>query len=491
MLSKQLPLLFLLLCCSGVCSAAQDWFDGMSDDLPDVSSAVQQLHHRMLAYKDANNLDAAINAGIDIVDLLADAPEESLIRPLLNLGLLQMADRQTALGISNLERCVELIEETEGVFSPRLVQPLYSMGSGLRMTGGHDAAVDSLRRAQHVIHRQDGVYSSDQLGVLDQLTVLNIAAGDFIGAGREQYFYLKVNESEYGSDSLELVPALGKYAEYLKDVGSFQGAVSYYGRALNIIENSYGAMDIRLIEPLQGIAEVRIYQQEALRYGVARPHINDSAQSMAFNSPQSSSPRSYLYQTPERVKTADGEEALERALGIINNHPESDITDQIQAIVRLGDMYTITGDARARDVYLQASEMMRGREDLEELNNELFGLPTRIQPRSTHVLPLYTSHTADHYFAEVEMIVRSNGRTGEIRIIDANIPNHNRKQLKGMLFKYRYRPRMVDGEMVSASMGIQQLYYPIAVPSAPGSRNVSSNTSDDENTSDPDQAAEE
>lgn len=461
MLSKQLPALLLFLCYTGVCSASQDWFDGISDDLPNVPAAVQQLHHKMLAHKNANELDPAIDASLEIVDNLVNGPEESLIRPLLNLALLQLVAKQPDQAISNLQRCIDLIETTEGVFSPLLIQPLFSLGSAHKFAGSHNEAVSAFRRAQHVIHRQDGVYSFEQLDVIEQLTILSIAEGDINAAGREQYFYLKINESEYGNESLELIPALDKYAQYLKDVGRFQGSIAHYKRAIAIIENIYGNKDIRLIEHLQGIADVRLYQQEALRYGLARPVKNESRSSTSFNSQQTNR-RNYLVQHPERVRTNDGEDALERALSIISDHPESDITDHIHALVRLGDMYTITGDSRATDLYKQAFELMAGREDLEELNNDLFGLPTRIQPKNAHVLPIYTMVAADTYYADAELTVKPNGRTGNIRIVDSNIPNQERKTLKRMLFLYRYRPRMVDGELVATSFGIHQLYYPVS-----------------------------
>lgn len=461
MLSKRLSALLVLLCCTGICAASQDWFDGMSDDLPDVPAAVQQLHHKMLEYKNANELDAAIDTSREIVDMLANRSQESLIRPLLNLALLQLAARKTGQAISNLQQCVELIETTEGVFSPQLIQPLFLLGTAQKITGDHDAAVAAFRRAQHVIHRHDGVYSFDQLDVIDQLTILNIAAGDLNGAGREQYFYLKINEAAFGNESLELIPALDKYAQYLKDVGRFQGSIAHYKRAITIIENNYGDKDIRLIEHLQGIADVRLYQQEALRYGLTWPVKNDSRSGLTFRA-QLTSPRNYLLKNPERVRTSDGKKALERALGIISDDPESDITDHIRALVRLGDMYTITGDSKASDLYKQAFELMAGREDLEELNSDLFGLPTRIQPKNAHLLPIYTSVVADTYYADAELTVKPNGRTGNIRIIDSNIPHQERKTLKRMLFLYRYRPRMVDGELVPTDFGIHQLYYPVS-----------------------------
>jgi hypothetical protein len=129
--------------------------------------------------------------------------------------------------------------------------------------------------------------------------------------------------------------------------------------------------------------------------------------------------------------------------------------------------------------------MMQDREDLEELNNDLFSLPTRIQPKNIHVLPLYTSGDADSYYADVEMTVRPNGHTGNIRIIDANVPNQERKSLKRRLFLYRYRPKMVDGELVSTEMGIQQRYYPIA-----SNTNTRAITTDTANTEDPTRAAD-
>ena len=140
-----LTLLFSLsfLCVAQACLGAEDWFEGISDKLPNVSEDIQLLHQKMLAHKSDNQIEAAIDAALQIVDGLAEAPQQNLIRPLLNLALLQTVSGNADLAIENLLRSIELIESTEGAFSQQLIQPLYSLGSARRLTGDYEAAQQS------------------------------------------------------------------------------------------------------------------------------------------------------------------------------------------------------------------------------------------------------------------------------------------------------------------------------------------------------------
>ncbi len=435
------------------------------------------MHNKMQQQKEASDLDAAIDSGQQIVEKLKDSSGESLIRPLLNLALLQVAADQSDAAITNLNECIALIEATRGAFSPLLIQPLFSLGLAQRLAGETDGAVKAFQRAQHVIHRDDGVYSPNQLSILDQLTIVNIAEGNFQTAGMEQYFYFKINETEYGDASLELIPALNKYAQYLKDVGRFRDAVNHYQRAIGIVEDNYGEHDVRLIELLQGVADVRLSQQEVWRFGISRPAREKPRYDVSLNA-QPTRTSAYIPQHREKPRIGDAKKALVRALAIVKEQPDVDISDHIRALVRLGDLYTATGDAEGLDFYDQASKIMQGRVDLEELNNELFALPTRIQPRATTILPIFISDDSSDLFADVEMTIRPNGHPTDIRITESTIPNQERKSLKRLLFNYRFRPRMVKGELVASEYGIHQLYYPIYRNLSTKTKSGTSNTKD-------------
>jgi hypothetical protein len=62
------------------------------------------------------------------------------------------------------------------------------------------------------------------------------------------------------------------------------------------------------------------------------------------------------------------------------------------------------------------------------------------------------------FYADVEFEVTDKGRPTRIEVIDSNVPLQEKKLLKKVIYLYRYRPRMIDGEFTHSEMNIHQLY---------------------------------
>ena len=384
-----------------------------------------------------------------------------------DLGMVKAVQGDSDSALSLLNQSIGILERTAGPFDIHLFKPLMARSLVRQDRNLYEDSEDDLRRAQHLIHRQKGVYSLDQLPVIDQLTVVKLRNGELVEADQQQDFNLKINEENYGDNSEKLVPVLQKIGAYFASradmiplissgqygetstiplgdqslsMGSyasgmhstqlvpaghgdirqyrqdlFRKSMSLYERAIGIIESKYGEDDIRLVEPLRGLANARIL----------RGATSSSA--------------------------GGAEDNLERVVRLVRNDPDTDLPDLVRALVDLGDLYEITSDGRADETYLEAWNLL-DKPEYGDLRNTLFGTPTRVLParRKTIVIDRYPSgaEEGEPLYVDAVYTVRTNGTVSNVDIVDGNVSNEDKRMVRHYLSNMRYRPRLVDGKPV-------------------------------------------
>ena len=309
------------------------------------------------------------------------------------------------------------------------------------LLGSFTDAEDTFRRAQHLTHRNKGVYNKEQLPMVSYLAATNLRQRNSLAADQQQRFSLKVAEQSYGPNSIEILPTLTRLGSYFASRGDtislaavtelrqlrnilFKDSVNLYHRAIEIIELNYGVNDLRLLTPLRGLASARMLEITQRRYAEA---------------------------------------ALLRSLEIVDSNPNSDLTDRTQAMVDLGDFYIIISDERARETYLSAWTMLQETPETQQLASYLFDSPVRLYPRNPDFLYLERTPdgvtTGDELFVNLQYDVSPDGHVRNIEIIDKNVPNKGVRLLRQTLRASRYRPRIHNGELVSTeALEIRQLF---------------------------------
>jgi tetratricopeptide (TPR) repeat protein len=434
--AKSLILMVLLsLSCLNV-SADESILDYFFDDIgfadQESERSFQQLQSRMRG----NQIEQAVLLAEDLVDQHIELSEDRPIRfgkLLSNLGVLLSYQGFFQDAMISLDASLEFVEQKANPFSLTILR--ITMARGLTQTELNlfEEAEESFRRAQHISHRNGGVYNPEQLEIIDELVRLNLKQGAYSDADREQQFNLRISEQAYGKNSEELIPVLDRLGRYFATRGDmiplstgvadyryyrdslFRRSLDMYNRAIKIVEDNHGVNDIRLVELLRGLARTRLLQVT-----------NRSA----------------------------SEVALERALSIVESNPGADIPDRVRAMIYLADMYTITGDARAGVVYLEAWESMEKDPAYDELQAEIFGTPTRLHPEVTGLLYLERKPDAVttqdiELFIDVSYSVKANGRVGDFKLVDKNVPNEQVRLIRNRLGASRFRPRILDGKLVS------------------------------------------
>lgn len=443
---KSLILIVLLSMSCHNLSAEETILDYFFDDITFTNQPNKMRFQQLQNHLRNSQIEQAVQLAEDLVDQHIDLSESHPIRfgkLLSNLGILLSYQGYFADAMTSLDPALDFIEQRSNPFSSTILKVTMARGLTLAEMDQFEGAEESFRRAQHISHRTWGVYTPAQLEIVNHITRLNLRQGLYSDADREQNFNLRISEQAYGKSSEEIIPILERLGGYFATRGSmiplytngtdfryyrdslFRQSLTMYRRAIKIIEDNHGVNDMRLVEPLRGLARARLLQI---------------------------------------TNRGASEDALERALRIVESNPDTDVPDRVRAMIHLGDIYTITSDGRARDIYIKAWNAMQDNPDYDELKAELFGTPTRLHPEISGVLYLKRKPDAavtpdTELYIDVSYSVKANGHVGNIRLIDKNVPNAQVRYIRSQLADTRFRPRIFDGEPVTTeNLMIHQIF---------------------------------
>jgi|TARA_B100002003_G_scaffold180837_1_gene168830 tetratricopeptide (TPR) repeat protein len=489
-------------------------------NLPGVDEETQNLHAQMLILNAERRREEAITAAEKIIERVKAGGGDPTV-PMLNLSLLQAATGDLSKGLDTLDQTISMLDAGGDELNISLIRPLKIKGLLHWLAGQFEDSESALRRAQHLLHRSDGVYSSKQHDILNQLTVLGLQQREFDDAIREQTYAYLISTLEYGADSLKLLPHTYSYAAFLCDLGHFKDSIKLLEDVVQQLSETYGEDDVRLIKPLRSIANVRLLQREVERYEIALADVNPETKWIrdALGRPffLRSKSRERNRGTPEAITTGinhahildappaprgvqlpaspdsrsilvdsstphtnsvgivdkrsyrskdlqsfmrSGVKSLRRVVDILDKDPASDATDKINALVALGDMHMVSGSSKAFTIYRQAWQQILESPNPAKLQSELFGSAIRIQPKSIFPLPVEGRPSDSKYAIETQHSVSAAGQITNIKILHTGIPANKIRELKRRLYLFRYRPRMENGEFVATdNLALTQEYY--------------------------------
>lgn len=349
----------------------------------------------------------------------------ALIEPLKLRGYAREIQEMFDAARVDYQRAVDIAETNLGAFAPELVEPLTAIGRTLMATDRHEEAEGPLLRAQGITHRNLGIFSPKQSIILEHLTHAYQQQGKLISADQQQYLALSASEKAYGPDAPEHVPALHNWARWNATLGRFAKVGTSLRRALEILEQTYGPNDLRLLETLELMVDTYRYH-------------------------------------PSRAHAREGESALQRMVDIYEAQPQVDKSDLVAAQTRMGDWYMLARSRnRAIEQYSQTLDSARATGIDPELIDRFYGDPKI----------LYLDRSEQEFFGRspngtlsepgyivVEFDVNKSGKTARIKVVEDTIGNP--AIASAAMDRVRsavYRPKFVDGQPV-ATHGLQNLF---------------------------------
>ncbi len=140
--------------------------------------------------------------------------------------------------IDNLIELLEHEESQHGEFHIALFEPLMLLAEAHLDINDTITALDYFQRAQHISHRNEGVYSTKQLEIIRQLTNLALLEGDFDQADQQQRFSFFVERHHFEDQIPQMLTAYNTMADWYMFTGQPRRARRLLSEALEIAEDA-------------------------------------------------------------------------------------------------------------------------------------------------------------------------------------------------------------------------------------------------------------
>lgn len=354
--------------------------------------------------------------------------------------------RANAAQEQTFRNAIATTESAYGAYAPALSEQLLSLGITLQAQGRHDEAVDLFKRGVHLARINDGLYSAQQIPLLQGQIKSHIAQGDYSAADERQQYMYRVQVRSIGS-GMQRTLALMQQAQWQHnayrlglgphDYTRIMNMWDLYRLALNDIIDREGESSPNLLMPLQGMLEAQYliagYQWTDQSHG-SSDDLGARQQLNRFNA--------YRAQSFDK-----GRSVILAMYGIEQERAGEKSLAAAETLVMLGD-WQLWHDEReeAWQAYQSALLELAERDDAQVHIDQLFGEPVAL-PDIASVSPLPRMVDAEQGNILLEFGVSDRGRVVDLERVDDNdVSNGKANRLMRKLRKTQFRPRFEGGQ---------------------------------------------
>ena len=361
--------------------------------------------------------------------------------------------------IRQYKSAVTDIELDGGAWNGSLVEELASLGRLQQQQDNHVGAIGTLDRAIHVNRINSGLYTLEQIPLVEHLTQSYMALGDWEQADLYNNYLFHVQQKAYGFNDPRLIPVLDRLATWNIQAfkigyGTLRGirlrqSQAMFDAAARMVGTYFGKADERFINYQRNIANSAylVERNRDLMMEIDGLEYRNMHQIFPYtrNDKQWAQPLGF----------SAGERAL---IEIVTFYQEqgNDIYGLAEAVTHLADWYLMFD--RRRDTlknYKLAWDMLQGLENSKELTELLFGNVVPLPSFSSSIeMPgvLYRSEDGTEAlnfdYADLTFDITDNGLVRNVKSI-SEVTKDNRAQLSKLRMSarsMRFRPRVIDGE---------------------------------------------
>jgi hypothetical protein len=359
------------------------------------------------------------------------------------------------------------IEDNYGVYDRRLIAPLLGQGLAQQAQNDHAGAIQTFRRAEHLTRVNMGPDHLAQVPVLGRLVESYSTTRDWDQAGKTRLHILQIQRRNYQRNDRLLLASVDNlmrwylyYFEQSRGLESVQALLK--ARAMSIelvdlIETHHPDQQRRLAVALDRQAQIDF---ELTRFQ-DKLIINGDPSLQTLNDQAASVPDVGLnaYDLLAYKPYGEGEQALLKRAELFDRIQSATLNERIDSRLRLGDWYLISNDRiKAVNSYKKAYELAAETPEATSRLNFLFS-----KPRSLHFNLFYESERSPRNtqqkseYVDFVFEVTGVGSTRKIEILDSDAVRIEDNNLREMMLAARYRPRMIDGELI-ATEGVTYRY---------------------------------
>jgi len=415
-----------------------------------------------------------------------------------NINTVEPGTELLQQNITSYEASIQNLELSEGIFSEQLPQQLLALGSALQDSGDPDAALEFYDRAAHITRVNQGLFSTQQIPILERIIDNYLSRGDMESADEQQRYMFYLQQKSFGSDSTDLLPALNNFAEWNMFAFSAPPANSYYANPLKdgsnlnptvirsldeanfrverlihaqniywsiiqILLDNFGMQDPRLLDFEKRLALTNYYFATTVATELDTMSLTVAEPSHTTSTPQFPAP------SISNMGYRHGREALERRRNYMLEMPAVPVIEQAKAGLDLADWMLLFNRQRVKslEMYQTLHDELNPNNNNQEIT-DIFSpalpilLPSFIYPfnsRATLGIPPEQALVYQGYI-DVEFKLNRFGKTSDINVLSASTdPNDNLQQmLVRILQRSIYRPRFASGKILTEDL-VQARYY--------------------------------
>jgi tetratricopeptide (TPR) repeat protein len=446
-----------------------------------ISGAAASVEH---VRTQAESVSSAADpgSGADIEEGLArvnaaraspDADPLALEEALTALGDAYLEANQYAAAEAAYVEAVRSAEQHSGRDAPRVLTPLTGLGTTRARAGHHHDAIPLLQRAVAITRAQFGMFDLRQQDVLETL------AGSLTALNRQQEaqdamtYRVRAAEKTYGEGSPKIIPWLCDLGDWFAENGKTPEARMTFQVALNIA----GARDSLhapiIVAPLRGIARAYMLRSSypdswrkppyptfgcGIPYAVLPPECKDTT---AFDAEG--------FNIGPRTLNQEGEEALKRALRILEADPDLAPATLIDTLIQMGDWHEIKKSPReALTYYERAWQLIRTKPNLPQSSATALNVPLRVYYPTpqilAHVPTLAAAVDTQSHYVQTEFTVAADGSVRDARIVAHDTRDRYARDILKAVRNSRFRPKFVDGQAVAATGITYRQVFWLATP---------------------------
>jgi hypothetical protein len=337
---------------------------------------------------------------------------------------------------------LEKLEADEGVFSPTAIPHLMELSQLYIDANDCPEALFMLNRATNLSRINYGLYNADQMEFGEPMKECYLRLDLPNDFEREQRYALLVSENIHGKDDPRALPTLKRVALWYEEAGWYLSARKLYIRAADIVRKSGGEMDVRLIDPLRGIARTR---RLAYARGLESTDIVVNGGVSRINDLQ--------WRRGSRVLDRLGEESLKQAVKILRAQPKIERTELVDTLLDLGDWYQVDSTWRsALDSYKEALVEAKSLNDTPTLFTEPVPVIYRMEDIGVTLKhPLKNPEDYDLYWVKFDFTVTHDGEVTKLKVVESDTPDTHKTSITESFQRTRFRPRFAQGEPVGTA----------------------------------------
>ena len=431
---------------------------------PDTAGAIESVYEDFRREFSAGRFEAALPKARELVALIeSDNPlSDELPTAYNNLGVVQFRTGDLPGAEASFGRALELLEQTQGIASRRLVSPLAGLGAVYASQGQHARAVDALQRAIGISRRADGLFNLGQLDLLDAVIRSYETLGILEGIERELRYQLQVVQKEYGASDPRTLPVTMKLAMWYERTSRYVAARALWTRTAEIGLADSGGRNAATINGLLGIA--RTHRLQFARDPGSIQQAGPPTDPMTGRTDPMLD--AGMRMAPVKLDPA-GEQAALQALEILDSTPKAPDDLLVRALVELGDWYmTSRVPVRAMTYYERAWPLI-GRILAPGETNPLLtprALLYRVPAGAVRNRGLPDTPTVSRKL-EFNLDVAATGEVTGVTPVSSEVPEAQAQQVRRALEKAWFSPRFEEGRAVATSGFLfTEYWFEIAPP---------------------------